>query len=328
MRTIRRRGFTLIELLVVISIIGVLIALLLPAVQAAREAARRIQCANNLKQMGLALSNYQGSHGSFPPSYVARQPFVDGATDVADGWAWAAMMLPYLEGTTIHAAINFSLPVDSLANATAAQTRIAGYLCPSDIPPAGTFAVTDPNNNTLMMAAPSSYAACVGGDESDTTSGIANDGLGAGLMYRNSAIRPADVLDGLSQTIALGERAWGINNGVWCGTPSNGVIRRGPKNPCPTSGAKYYRAPTLVQAHANVMNTNVDPDGGLDDFSSFHPGGANFVFTDGSVHFLKSVPASKAGTDAAGNTLYTPASRIFQALATRATGEIIPGDAY
>ena len=322
------RGFTLIELLVVIAIIGVLVGLLLPAVQAAREAARRIQCVNNLKQVGLALHSYQGAHGSFTPSYVARSKFVNGATDVADGWAWSAMLLPDLEGTNLNAAMNFSLAVEHPANSTAAQARVTSYLCPSDIPPAGPFAVTDPGGNPLMMASPASYAACVGGDESDTTTGINNDGLGTGLMYRNSAVRPADVLDGLSQTIAVGERAWGINNGVWCGAAVNGVIRRGPKNPCPATGAAFYLAATLVQAHANVMNTNVDPDGGLDDFSSFHPGGANFVFADGSVHFLRSVPNSKAGVDAAGNTIYTPASRVYQNMATRSGGEIVPGDAY
>src|SRR5689334_23049838 len=90
----RRRGFTLIELLVVIAIIGVLIALLLPAVQAAREAARRTQCINNRKQMGLALNAYHDAVGTFPMSYAARSRFVDGATDTAPGWGWATMILP------------------------------------------------------------------------------------------------------------------------------------------------------------------------------------------------------------------------------------------
>ena len=324
----RRRGFTLIELLVVIAIIGVLIALLLPAVQAAREAARRTQCVNNLKQMGLALQNYHDALGSFPPSYVANAPFKDGATDTANGWGWQAMILPQMEQAPVYSSINFSLPVELPQNTTAIQTRMTAYLCPSDIPPPGLFGVTDASGTVLVMAAPTSYAACVGGDESDTTTGINNDGKGTGIMFRNSAIRIADVIDGTSNTILAGERAWAISSGPWGGVVTNGVLNRGPYNPCPRTGALYYPAASLVQAHANVLNTNFDPDGGLDDYSDFHPGGANFVFADGSVHFLKSIPNSKAGVDPNGNRIYTPASKIFQALATRAGGEVISDDAY
>jgi prepilin-type N-terminal cleavage/methylation domain-containing protein/prepilin-type processing-associated H-X9-DG protein len=324
----RRSGFTLIELLVVIAIIGVLIGLLLPAVQAAREAARRTQCVNNLKQIGLALNNYQAALGSFPMSYCARSKFSDGATDTADGWAWSAMLLPYAEQGNVYNSINFSLSVDQPANTTAVQTRMVAYLCPSDLTPSGVFPVTNAAGATIMLASPSSYAACVGGDESDTTTGINNDGLGLGMFYRNSAIRPADITDGMSQTIAVGERGWGFTSGIWAGAPAFAVVNRGPQNPCPKTGALYYPAASLIQAHANVMNTIFDPDGGLDDYSSFHPGGANFVFADGSVHFLKSVPNSHAGVDASGNTLYTPASKVFQALATRAKGEIVDASAY
>src|SRR5271157_1212209 len=105
----RRRGFTLIELLVVIAIIGMLIALLLPAVQAAREAAHRGSCVNNLKQMGLALQNYHDALGTYPMSYAARSRFIDGATDTAPGWGWAAMILPQMEQMNLFNAINFSL---------------------------------------------------------------------------------------------------------------------------------------------------------------------------------------------------------------------------
>ena len=180
----------------------------------------------------------------------------------------------------------------------------------------------------IVMAAPTSYAACVGGDESDTTTGVSNDGLGKGVMFRNNAIRIADIIDGTSNTILAGERAWAINSGLWAGVVTNGVLNRGPYNPCPRTGALDYPAASLVQAHANVLNTIFDPDGGLDDYSSFHPGGANFVFGDGSVHFIKSIPNSHAGVDAKGNTIYTPASQKFQSLATRAGNEIVGGDAY
>src|SRR5271165_2783082 len=117
----RRRGFTLIELLVVIAIIAVLISLLLPAIQAAREAARRVQCVNNLKQMGLALHNYHDAVCSFPMSYMARSRFVDGATDTAPGWGWGSMILPQLELGALYAAVNIGFPVEAPQNTTVVQ---------------------------------------------------------------------------------------------------------------------------------------------------------------------------------------------------------------
>ena len=105
-----RAGFTLIELLVVIAIIAVLIALLLPAVQSAREAARRAQCTNNLKQMGLALQNYHDAVLAFPSGYIAAIRFIDGETDTAPGWSWASMILPQLDQGPLYSAINVYLP--------------------------------------------------------------------------------------------------------------------------------------------------------------------------------------------------------------------------
>ena len=129
----QRSGFTLIELLVVIAIIAVLIALLLPAVQAAREAARRTQCVNNLKQLGLALHNYNGSYGSFP---IDRSVFV-ASTPGPTPYAYSAfaMLLPYIEQTPLYSSINFNLPSGTTyqaGNTTALATVVAGFLCPSD----------------------------------------------------------------------------------------------------------------------------------------------------------------------------------------------------
>ena len=322
-----RQGFTLIELLVVIAIIAVLISLLLPAVQAAREAARRVQCVNNLKQMGLALHNYHDSIGSFPMSYMARPRFVDGATDTAPGWGWGMMILPQLEQAPLFAAVNVGLPVEALHNATVVQSILNVYICPSDPLPGDVFPVTNPAGTTLAMMGPTSYAACVGNDLADTTTGLNNDGLGNGVMFRNSAIRVSAITDGTSQTIVVAERAWTINSGPWAGVATGGVIRRGPANPCPTTGALFYLAASMVQAHCNVLNTDTDPDGGLDDFSSRHPGGANALFADGSVHFLKSV-LRNSGRRPDGSTIYSPASMVLQALGTRAGGEVISADAY
>jgi prepilin-type N-terminal cleavage/methylation domain-containing protein/prepilin-type processing-associated H-X9-DG protein len=320
------RGFTLIELLVVISIIGVLTALLLPAVQAAREAARRAQCTNNLKQMGLALHNYHDARGCFPMGYAARSKFVDGATDTAPGWGWGTMVLPQLEQGPLFNAVNFGLPVEAPQNSTVIRSAMTAYLCPSDIT-TGPFDVTDPSGNVLAKASPSSYAASVGGDETDTTTGINDDGLGRGVMFRNSRIRLADITDGTSQTFLVGERAWSNAKGIWPGVITDGVTARGDLNPCPRTGALSYPAATLVQAHAHLLNTDTDEDGGLDDFSSRHPGGGNFVFADGSVRFLKTV-LRDTGERPDGTTVYSPSSLIFQALATRNGCEVISADSY
>jgi prepilin-type N-terminal cleavage/methylation domain-containing protein/prepilin-type processing-associated H-X9-DG protein len=319
-------GFTLIELLVVIAIIAVLVALLLPAVQAAREAARRIQCCNNIKQLGLALHNYLDVSGTLPMGYIARSSFVDGASDTAPGWSWAAMILSPLEQGTLFNAANFGLAVEAAQNQTVIQSMIAAFLCPSDVT-SGPFQLFDASRNTLTTAAPSSYAACVGGNETDTATGIHDDGLGTGAFFRNSRIRLAEITDGTSNTIALVERAWSKASGVWAGAVTNGTIRRGLLNGCPTTGALFYPAATLVQAHCHLINTNSDPDGGLDDCSSLHPGGANFLFADGSVHYLKNI-LGDAGTRADGSTIYAPSGVVFQALATRAGGEVVSADAY
>jgi prepilin-type N-terminal cleavage/methylation domain-containing protein/prepilin-type processing-associated H-X9-DG protein len=320
------RGFTLIELLVAIAIIAVLIALLLPAVQAAREAARRVQCTNQLKQIGIALHGYHDAIGTFPMGYAARGRFVDGATDTAPGWGWAAMVLPQLEQGPVFNAANFHLSVADRGNATVVGTPLRTFVCPSDVT-TGPFPVADSSGNVLAIAGPSSYAASVGGDESDTTTGVDDDGRGLGVFFRNSRVRVADITDGTSQTIAVVERAWSKANGIWAGAVPGGTIRRGRQNDCPTTGALFYPAATLVQAHCHLINANADPDGGLDDCSSRHPGGAEFLFADGSVHFLKDILAD-GGERPDGTSVYGPAGVVFQALATRAGGEVVSAEAY
>ncbi|MHB1559467.1 MAG: DUF1559 family PulG-like putative transporter [Isosphaeraceae bacterium] len=321
-----RRGFTLIELLVVMAIVAILIALLLPAVQAAREAARRVSCFNKLKQVGIALQSYHDAMGMFPMGYVARSRFVDGATDTTPGWGWAAMILGQLDQTPLFNSVNFLLPVESAANTTVAGTALATFLCPSDLTN-GPFAITDASGKTLAIAGPSSYAACVGGNETDTATGINDDGLGTGMFFRDSRVSMSQVTDGTSQTIAVVERAWSKANGTWVGAPANGTIRRGGQNACPTTGALFYPAATLVQAHCHLINTNSDPDGGLDDTSSMHPAGANFLFGDGSVHFLKNI-LGDGGIRPDGSPIYTQSEVVFQAMATRAGGEVVSADSY
>jgi prepilin-type N-terminal cleavage/methylation domain-containing protein/prepilin-type processing-associated H-X9-DG protein len=312
MQPLVRPAFTLIELLVVIAIIAILIGLLLPAVQKVREAAARLQCQNNLKQIGLACQNYHDARKAFPPGYLATAPYLDGATDTTPGWGWGAFLLPYLEQDTLHRQLNFNQPVQK---APAIQTMVLVYLCPSDLTPPGAFPIPDRFGSPLCLAAPSSYAACVGGDETSTTGPT-----GLGVFYRNSRTRVTDITDGSSSTILIGERAWSNANGIWAGAVNNGVCKRGALNPCPGNTAAWSPAATLVQAHSHLNNPTADTDGGLDDFSSRHTGGSNFLFADGSVHFLRSVPSDLPDGG------YTRDSLIFQALGTRANGEVIPGD--
>jgi prepilin-type N-terminal cleavage/methylation domain-containing protein/prepilin-type processing-associated H-X9-DG protein len=308
-----RGGFTLVELLVVIAIIGILIGLLLPAINAARESARRTSCTNNIKQIGLSLINYHDELGALPPGYRSSQKYNDGSTDTSPGWGWSAYILPYMEERAASKAINFNLPVESSQNAIAIQSRIKTYLCPSDQPPAGAFAVTDGLSKTLAQAAPSSYAACCGSDDSDTT-----DLTGSGIFYRNSKVRMADITDGTSHTIMVGERAWVYAEGIWAGAISSGVIMRGPMNTNPGSPSGSAPAPTLVLSHNHLITCTNDSDGGLDDFSSTHPGGANFVYADGSVHYIISIP----GDNSDGS--YTQQGIIFQTLATRSARDNLP----
>jgi prepilin-type N-terminal cleavage/methylation domain-containing protein len=310
-----RRAFTLIELLVVIAIMAALIGLLLPAVQKVREAANRISCQNNLKQMGLAFHGYHNVSQSLPPGYAASLPYVDGAVDTAPGWGWAAFLLPYIEQDNIYGQLNLGQPVQ---NSPAAQTMVKLFLCPSDLTPPGAFPVPDGFGNTVCQAAPTSYAACCGNDASDTTGFSGN-----GVFYRNSRTRISDVKDGTSNTLLVGERAWGKANGAWAGAIPGGVLLRGQYNPCqPNIPGAWYPSSTIALAHAHLNNALQDPDGsaGMDDFGSFHTGGSFFLFADGSVHFLRSISADNPDGS------YTADGLIFQALATRAGGEVVPGD--
>ena len=221
-----RRAFTLIELLVVIAIIGVLIALLLPAVQSAREAARRAQCANNLKQIGLALHNYEATHGSFPMTTTAAMPGVGGAC--LNGLvSWHARILPFLEQGTTADAANFDIGMaddcsDSFLyfaatlkathpNATAGRTVISTFLCPSD-----EYDITSVMGTSQM--APENYAGNIGWPPHSTgtveggTSRSKHNGFiglsrpGSPVPWHVGAVRVADIRDGLSMTAAVAER--------------------------------------------------------------------------------------------------------------------------
>jgi prepilin-type N-terminal cleavage/methylation domain-containing protein/prepilin-type processing-associated H-X9-DG protein len=309
-----RGGFTLIELLVVIAIIAVLIGLLLPAVQKVREAAARMQCTNNLKQIGLALHNYHDTNSRFPPGYVDgnTNPSSTPDNDVGPGWGWAAFLLPFLEQGNLFNRINFSQGVAVGGNAAVAQMALKGYQCPSD-PYQQAFPVYDSSFTTpIATVAHGNYVGCNGWEEcfngaggnpqpgsgADTLSG-GYGAAGRGVFYRNSGTRMADVTDGLSNTIIVGERSGNHAPSTWTAAVPGGrcpawMATQPPAPYSPPPGPAYDNADfgeALVLAHGNATHVPsadfpiYDPDV----FYSMHTGqGANFLFGDGSVHFLTS----------------------------------------
>ncbi len=198
-------------------------------------------------------------------SYAAR-PFVDGATDTAPGWGWGTMVLPQLEQAPLYNAVNFSLPVEA-PRIRRSSARSSDLSLPSDPVPGRAVSVLDGRRRATS-----------GDDGADELRRVRRQRPGR-FDHGPEQRRPGQrrdvpqqrhpdrrITDGTSQTITVGERAWSINSGPWAGVVTNGVIRRGPANPCPMTGALFYLAASLVQAHCNVLNTDTDPDGGIDDY--------------------------------------------------------------
>jgi prepilin-type N-terminal cleavage/methylation domain-containing protein/prepilin-type processing-associated H-X9-DG protein len=301
----RRRGFTLIELLAVLSIVGLLCALLLPAVHAAREAARRAGCSNNLRQMGLALQGYHDARGSFPMGYVASSdtdPYV-----TSPGWGWAAMILPHLEQAPLFASANFGLPVERPENFTTRVAALDTYTCPADRNP-GLYTATDQSGAVVGVFRTNSYAACYGaGLEIDDQPSSGN-----GLFRRNLVVRLSEVRDGSSSTIAVGERGACLVRTPWCGAPDGAISMFTPNSSFEGYPAGAIgRGAELVVAHVDDVQFNA-PGTGPDDFYSPHPLGGNFLFADGSVRFVRD----------------TVDLAVLRALCTRDLGEVVGSDAY
>ncbi|HEY1065704.1 MAG TPA: DUF1559 domain-containing protein [Pirellulales bacterium] len=286
----RRAAFTLIELLVVITIIGVLVALLLPAVQSIREAGRLTQCRNNLKQTGLAFHGYHAAFKCFPSAYISdpTSPERDATTfDGAPGWAWGALILPFLEQQQLSDRFDRSTPCWHANNAAAVATTVPVYLCPSG-------GLVDPfrvGGASGPLFGRSHYVASAGQDEPWGYNQADISRVADGPLYRNSRTRAADVRDGLSMTVFLGEHHPIISSKTWVGVKPGVEV-------CPTSPDRYPgtscdAAATLVQCHAGPAADELDvihapnaPTCHVCQMYAQHSEGCNVMMGDGSVHFI------------------------------------------
>jgi len=338
-RNLLRPGFTLVELLVVIAIIGILVALLLPAVQAAREAARRMQCTNNLKQQALACHNYHDIHHLFPPNHIFSGP-TPAQSGNTEGWGWQALILPMIEQQALYDDLNVATVslVDLLRTRGAAvlpllQNPIDSFVCPSD---SNKFAPlthtarhfgggigTQAAGLGQWRPAASNYMSSRGMRNNNQVN-VNNDTHGMFMGILSVAIR--DVLDGTSNTFLIGERdTLFCRGGTWVGVrnPRGNRVR-----------GFYYNT-----ANCRVLLNAPDPpfawnsrQGCSEGFSSLHPDGAMFALADGSVRFIMDTievrPCSLNGRNCwnafqPGDERYRPVYGVYQRLARRNDGFVV-----
>ncbi|MDR3638840.1 MAG: DUF1559 domain-containing protein [Isosphaeraceae bacterium] len=340
----RRSGFTLIELLVAIAIIAVLIGLLLPAVQAAREAARRAQCVNNLKQMGVALSNYHDAVGVFPPAALMYAPYdvayncASNSNGMSRSHGLFTHLLPFIEQANLFNAVNFNFSAGSVngnlqfgilpgaVQFTAFSTVVSTYVCPSDsrLQPSHTVPYDQGTAYT-----PGSYASNVG--TLDTVHGnvCPRYAESNGAFSRDWVYTFAAITDGTSNTIFLAEASRFLNDpelyfnywnrvawvnsvvGLTGTTRTMGFATTAPRL---NAGLLIPDPPAVTPniAWLVVGATGDASRAGQFGFRSQHPGGANFLFGDGSVRFLR-------------NAVALP---FYRALSTRAGAEVVSADSY
>jgi prepilin-type N-terminal cleavage/methylation domain-containing protein/prepilin-type processing-associated H-X9-DG protein len=351
-RSVLRAGFTLIELLVVMAIMGALVGLLLPAVQKVRELANRVTCANHLKQLGLALHNYEGVNGSFPPAYVrtsGRQAgtahgisYPDNKWNALPGWAWGALILLYVEQDALYVQLRLDLPCWATENAALVKTRMPIFLCPSATGGSDGFAVEyDPGDGRHgipftpeIFFAHSHYVMNAGVNQpwgrstaysydfnvpepTAEPTGQLVDVIN-GPFYRDSRTRVADVTDGLSQTVFIGEHSSILSNKTWVGVVPGAStcprldLRHWPSD-CNTGGCLVgvHSGPDVHDHPQVIIHAPNNPFGHTDEMWSEHtPAGCNVLFGDGSVRFI--------------SAFINPWTWV--ALSTRNQGEVVEGD--
>ncbi|QDT66070.1 DUF1559 family PulG-like putative transporter [Calycomorphotria hydatis] len=367
------RGFTLIELLVVIAVIGILIALLLPAVQQAREAARRSQCQNNLKQIGLAMHNYHDAFGTFPPGCVVQGAGAENISNLDDmctdgpgsinilnndtAWSWMVYILPFMEQASLYNILDpgtvrsRDINNQSAAYIEALSSSLPGFLCPSDPSPKYNFTwdfragasringYDSSASNTILAI--SNY---VGNNNSSGLSPYSWDSFTSNQKQCNpneydgifgifSRIRMRDITDGTSNTVLVGERAYSrvtdeINDSI-----SEGGVLFITGMDCRSGRRKARCAWMTAGINWNVIDWSGDSSISMGErtsanigMQSLHPGGAQVVMADGSVHFLSEnihheiSDNDRSGT---GNFLYSPANSVLEYLYSRYDGSTI-----
>jgi prepilin-type N-terminal cleavage/methylation domain-containing protein/prepilin-type processing-associated H-X9-DG protein len=362
----RRRGFTLIELLVVIAIIAVLIGLLLPAVQAAREAARRIQCVNNLKQLALAEHNYHSAYGSFTMGGYDSTPAAFAGSNVSWEHGFLVGLLPFFEQAPLYAAYNVNLRYTTAQNTTILATNVAAIQCPSDPVSSQIISVygfTVAHNTyrgiTGPWCNPPRGSNNQGGSLTSSPNWSAWLGNALGVFYISSKTSINDITDGTANTLMIGEGSMGkLPSGTqptgdrscwhwWMAGSYGDTMQNCMYQPNPPLNWNY---PQMAALGVQMIDGQASPF--LLSASSYHPGGCNFAMCDGSVRFIKDTIGSWQINQQSGTPwlpsvvtlqnqttdngylhgVYTVNAGVpmpvYQALSTRAGGEVISADQY
>jgi prepilin-type processing-associated H-X9-DG protein len=288
----RRRGITLVEFLVVIGIISVLLTLMFPAIHRSREAARRTQCQNNLKQIGLALHNYHDLHNTLPMGWTGVTSGMPAALG-GPGWGWGAQLLTNLEQAPLRDTTRFDLPIVSASNELVRTAELTVFLCPTD-GSGSSWRLTGARLSSVRISR-SNYVGAFGSEgwDAKAASRVGVTLEGDGVFYHNSSTHFVDIIDGLSGTVLAGERVSDVmanRRSTWVGV-----------------------VPGVENAIARVVGTGETtpgkPSKRVRGFSSDHGSGAYFLFGDGRVQYVDGRIAEE----------------IFRALMSRAGGELTRG---